>query len=100
MPSSTMLAQYQKQHWFNVPCLLGHVGPTLYKCYTNVLCLLGYQHCCYCAYVLIYVVSLMYAKLLVDIITVSLVLLYMIVRCCIMGHANKLLLLLNIICYS
>ena len=40
------------QHWFNASCLLGavlnpvfDVGPTLYKCFTNVLCLLGIAAC-------------------------------------------------------
>ena len=29
------------RHLACISCLLGDVGPTLYKCYTNVLCLLG-----------------------------------------------------------
>ena len=39
------------QCWTNVE----DVGPTLYKCYTNVLCLLG---CLYCA-VLVYVTTVL-----------------------------------------
>ena len=39
--AKTICIQANTKHFYNIDRMMDHVGPTLNKCYTNVLCLLG-----------------------------------------------------------